>query len=776
MLIASLLLITSLQAFPQRVLVRGEVIEFDAGGAAQASVTGTGLTLTAAQGKLKLDTSRLRPGSYTLEVGNAKHPFTLAAKPHPERYPLWKWGGTAPKSFAYYRERGFTSVGSPMVSAPLEDSHRTVRDIRLSLDEAARQGLDYSIYLNPLYDPGLKADTSLLAERYEGTKMAQPYPRNAKVVAHAKATAQRATDLFGGYPAWRQSLLGSEFQLDYNFASDAAAIARSEANVDVRTAGIYRQPKENMPVNGVIADSNPRYQFLKWWYHRGMGDAALNETMSQDLRASRSELLTWHDPFRLAPVVGSAKGLGAISTWTYAHPDMTRLYSVRVLQAAARHDRQKAMQTITLFQYPRFVQSVTGNDAGSLENDKPGGNNFFTAGPDFAKQALWLVFSQRPDIIGIYFGGALQPDDPNVDQNRASPETFNAIGKVARELIEPYGPTILAGTPLKPKVAVLLSAAAIWLGESPKNAGYATEQILPYASLLAMNQIPFDVVLDEDVAGGRLSGYDVLIMPQAGALTQSMVNQLKQFSSRGGDVIADASLKADIGTVTKTNYDFTFQTKVDGVALAAGQAVLAEENRRRMETYAADLGKLITVDRYARADSPRALVNTVDAGDLKLVFVVNDNRTGGPRFGAGKLHLEKGVALETNVTLPSSGLVFDAMTGQTVKSGRHTLPAAEGRLFAVLPEATTVTVQAGTTISGTVKLKSGKAIRGAFPLRVEVIEPDGTMNKEFSRSITAKDGAFSIPFPAAVNDPKGAWTVRVTDLVTRQKVETTVTR
>lgn len=769
MLIASLLLITSLQAFPQRVLVRGEVFEFNATSA--ATVTGTGLTLTPSQGKVRLDTNQLRPGSYTLEVGNAKHPFTLAAKPNLERYPLWKWGGTAPKSFAYWRARGFTSVGSPMITAPLDPDHKTIRDIRLSLDEAAKQGLDYSIYLNPLYYPGLRADPSLLAERYEGTKMTQPYPRNAKVLAHARATARRVSELFGDYPAWRQSLLGSEFQLDYNFASDAAAIARSEANVDVRTAGIYRQPKENMPVNGVIADTNPRYQFLKWWYHRGMGDAALNEAMAQVL-GSR---LTWHDPFRLAPVVGSAKGLGAISTWTYAHPDMTRLYSVRVLQAAARHDRQKAMQTITLFQYPRFVESVN-SDTGSLENDKPGGNNFFTAGPDFAKQALWLVFSQRPEIIGIYFGGALQPDDPNVDKNRASPETFDAIGEVARELIEPYGPTILAGTPLRPKVAVLLSAAAIWLGESPKNAGYATEQILPYASLLAMNQIPFDVVLDEDVAGGRLSGYDVLIMPQAGALTQSMVNQLKQFSSRGGDVIADASLKADIGKVTKTHYDFTFQTKVDGVALAGGQAILAEENRRRMETYAADLGKLITIDRYARADSPRALVNTVDAGDLKLVFVVNDNRATGPRFGAGKLHLEKGVALETNVTLPSSGVVFDAMTGQTVKSGRHTLPAAEGRLFAVLPEATTVTVQAGTTISGTVKLKSGKALRGAFPLRVDVIEPDGTLNREFSRSIAAKDGAFSIPFPAAINDPKGAWKVRVTDLVTRQTVETTVTR
>lgn len=772
MLIASLVLITSLQALPARVVVRGEVVEIDAGSATQATVTGTGLTLTPAQGKFKLDTTQLRPGSYTLEIGTAKHAFTLAPKPNPERYPLWKWGGTAPKSFAYWRERGFTSVGSPMITAPLEDSHRTVRDIRLSLDEAAKHGLDYSIYLNPLYDPGLKTDPSVLAERYEGTKMTQPYPRNAKVLAHARATARQATELFGDYPAWRQALLGSEFQLDYNFAADAAGIARSEANVDVRTAGIYRQPKENLPVNGVIADSNPRYQFLKWWYHKGMGDAALNEAMAQ-LLGSR---LTWHDPYRLAPVVGSSRGLGAISTWTYAHPDMTRLYSVRVLQAAARQDRQKAMQTITLFQYPRFVQSVTGNDAGSLENDKPGGNNYFTAGPDFAKQALWLTFSQRPDIIGIYFGGALQPDDPNVDKNRASPETFDAIGEVAREMIEPYGPAMLAGSPTKPKVALLMSAAAIWLGDSPKNVGYPTEQVLPYASLLAMNQIPFDVLFDEDVAAGRLSGYEVLIMPQAGALTQSMVNQLKQFTSRGGDVIADASLKADIGSVTKTSYDFSFQTKVDGVALAAGQAVLAEENRRRMEAYADDLGKLVTVDRLVKADSPRALVNTVDLGDLKLAFIVNDNRTTGPRFGTGKLHFEKGVVLDTNVTLPSGGVAMDAITGQTVKSGRMTLPAAEGRLIALMPEPTTITVTAGANIAGTVKFASGKSVRGAFPLRVEVVEPDGTLNKEFSRSITAKDGTFSLAFPAAVNDPKGAWKVRVTDLVTRKVVEATVTR
>ena len=774
-------------ASPNRVYVRGEDLTVEAPGATAATVVGTPLSASINGSKLTLSTSALRPGSYTLELSGGqvrRLTFEVAPAPPADRFPLWRWGGTAPRSFAYYRDRGFTSVGSPMITGVLSGSEKTVRDIQLSLDEAARQGLDYSIYLNPLYDPQWKNAPASLAERFDGAKMSQAYPRNGGVVDHARAVASRTAELFSGYPAWRQSLLGSEFQLDYNFGSDAAALARNEANIDVRTAGIYRQPKENLPVNGVIEDTNSRYRFLSWWYHRGMGDAALNEAMSILLRSRKPDLLTWHDPYRLAPVSGSARGLGAVSTWTYAQPDMTRLYSTRILQAAARIDRQRAMQTITLFLYPRFVESVA-NDTGSLENDRPGGSSYYTAGPDFARQALWLVFSQRPDIMGIYFGGALQPDAPNVDVRRASPNTFDAIGDVSRRLIEPYGPTVLAGTPLKPKVALLMSAAAIWLGESPKNVGYPTEQVLPYASLLAMNHIPFDVVLDEDVLAGRLSGYEILVMPQAGALTRTMVSQIQRFTAGGGKVVADASLKADIGPATKTNFDFTFQSRVDGVALAKGEAITADENRRRMEAFATELGKLLKVDRFAWADSPRVLVNTVDAGDLKLVFAVNDNRDFGSRFGAAKLHMEKGVPLPTRLTVSGKGVAYDTETGQQVASPiTTTLPAAEGKLFAVLPEANpVVSVSAPTSLTpgkvspivGTVKFPSGKAPRGAYPLWIEVIDPSGT-NREFTRSLAAKDGTFSLPFIPAVNDPAGTWKVEVTDLVTRKKVSATFTR
>lgn len=776
-------LLLGLTQSPDRVLVRGEVLEVPAPGATSAEVVGTTLKPTIVNGNVKVDTGALRPGTYQLKTAAGTSTFLVAAKPNPNRYALWKWGGTAPRSFGYYRERGFTGVGSPMISTVLDENDKTVRDIRLSLNEAAKFGLDYSIYLNPLYDPRWKTDPSVQAERFDGQKMAQPDPRNPAVVADAKAVATRAAELFAEYPAWKQALLGSEFQLDYNFSTATAALARSEANVDVRTAGIFKQPKENLPVNGVIDDSNPRYRFLTWWYHRGMGDAAVNEAMSNILRAKRNDLFTWHDPYRLAPVSGSAKGLGAISSWTYAQPDMTRLYFTRVLQAAARADRQRAMQTITLFLYPRFVEPVAG-DAGSLENDKPGGSRYFTAGPDFAREALWLVFSQRADIIGIYFGGALQPDAPGVDANLASPETFDAIGEVSKTLIEPYGPAVSAGALVKPKVAVLLSAASIWLGGSPKQVGYPNEQILPYTSLLAMNHIPFDVVLDEDVVAGRLSDYDVLVMPQGGAITQSMANQIRQFTGQGKKVVADASLVADVGPVNKTSYDFSFQAKVDGVALAKGEAVTADAARAKMEAYAKDLGNLIKVDKMAYADSPRALVNVVSGGDARYVFVVNDNRDYGPRFGAAKLHMEKGVALPTKLNIQGKA-IYDSMTGEKVgNSFTATLPPAQGKLYVVLPEADpvvsvvapkTFTPGQAAPITGTIKFPSGKQPRGSYPLFIEVTDPSGK-NNEFSWSITAKDGAFSLPFLPAVNDPTGTWRVRVTDLVTRKVVETSFER
>lgn len=748
-------------------IVSSQPAEVDTGGFQRATVQPSG--------EYRLETAKLAPGTYTVtaksgaSTGTLK--VTLVDAPNPDRFPIWKWGGTAPRSFAYYAQRGFTGVGSPMVSAPLVPGAKSTTDIKLSLDEALRHGFDYGLYLNPLLDARWKGLPETLAERHDGQKLPIPYPRDPSVKSFAEEVARSVAATFGKHPAFGQALLGSEFQLDYNFGERAATYGMAEAGVDVRTAAIVNQPAANKPKDGVIEDDNPRYRYLKWWFHRGMGDAEVNSAMARILAGENPRALSWHDPYRLAPVRGSAEGLGALSTWTYAQPDMTRLLYTRVLQAAAKPSGQRVMQTITLFLYPRFVQSVAGSVTG-LENDKPGGNDYFTAGPDFATEAIWMAFSQRPDVLGVYFGGLLQPDDPNVERERASPETFDAIGKVVRDLVEPYGPAIRAGRPMRARVAVLLSAASLWLGENPRNVGYPNEQILPYCSLLAMNHIPFEVILDEDVTAGRLSDFEVLVMPQAGAITRSMLERIQRFAASGGKIVADKALSSEVKAAIRTDYDFTFQRRVDGVELSKGNAVTAEENRKNMEALAADLrGKFPQTTKFAEADSPRAIVNVVENGPLKFVFVVNDNRELGPRFGSSKLHLEKGTPLTTRVTIRTGDPVYDVSTGEKVPAGSFAaqLPGAGGKLFVVVPQGipdptvSIPTMEAGkpARIVATLGPKSG-----GYPVRIEILDPTGKPRVDWY--LATKDGAASATFLPAENDPAGTYTVRVTDLVTRK--------
>jgi len=697
--------------------------------------------------------------------------FALVPEPvmDPIRYPVWKWGGTAPRSFAYYKARGFTGVGSPMISAPLDPASKTAKDVKLSLDEAAKIGLDYSIYLNPLMDPSLRSDPDVLAERYDGQKLAIPYPRQPKVIAHAERTAESVLALFKGAPAWKQSLLGSEFQLDYDFGKLATDFGRSEANADTRAGFVVNQPAENLPKDGLVADDNNRMRTQEWWFHRGMGDASLNRRMADILNAGKPDLLTWHDPFRLYPSRTAAEGLGAISTWTYAFPDMTRLLYTRVLQRAAKESGQKAIQTITLYLYPRFVEATQGA-VGSTENDKPTGEDAYTAGPDFAREALWLVFSQRPDGIAFYHAGKLSPDDPAVDKGRASPETFDAIAEVVRVLVEPYGPSLLAGTPMPAQAAVLLSGTALTLGRSPKLVGYPNEQILPFCSLLAMNHVPFDVLFDQDVVSGKLDGYKLLVLPQAGALTRTMAEKIRSFTSRGGVVIADRSLAAEVPGAIRTDYDFTFQRQVDGTELAKGTAITGEENRRRMEGFAADLrSKLPKLDAVATADSPRAIVNVVNVGSCRFVFVVNDNRECGPRFG-GKLMLDRGVPLRTKVDIAWDGPIYEATTGQRMPSSSFTadLPAAEGKLFVCLPsEPPTPTIESVSVKDGVCSVEARLGVGAAYPASLELLDAGGQTLARWG--VTSKDGRLAVRF----NMPPGTdreLRIRVTDLATRQSI------
>lgn len=778
----------------------GAVVRFDAGGWLPAEIAAT------ADAAYTLDTSLLRAGDYDVharllhggrELAAAVFPLSVGPERNPQRYPVYRWHMIPHEDFGWWQARGFNGfVGG---SSQERQTGQSDADIRAMFDESARWGFDAGSYIHPLQSQRWIGVPEVLAQPLpdRGSELGRgkPYPRHPEVVAHAEALAWSWLDRFGDYPTWRHALLTTEFDLRSNFSPLARRLAQEEAGVDLEeVASLDNLPPEHRPQNGLIEDDNPRLRYLRWWWHTGLGDALVNERMSDVIKTKRPDLLTWHDPYRLAAVRGASRGLDAISTWTYCHPDTRRMLYTAALQAAARAEGQKVMQSITLYLYGRFVVPLGGATA-VLGDDYAGRDPFYTAGPDFARETTWLAFSQRPDLLCYYNHSSHSPYLPGLDPDIASPETFDAIGETVHELVEPYGPMVLAARRPPAEVAVLMSAVAEWFGGMPKHVGYPNEQFLPYCALLAMNHVPFEVLLDDDILEGALDRYSTLVLPRAGVLTRGMHAAIQAFLQRGGKVIADSSLRATLPGAIITRYDFTSQNLLDGRALAEGRAITAEEDRATQEGYAADLKQhLAHLAPPATASSPRVVINTLEAGAATLLFLVNADKTYGPRFGEHRLHMEEGVRLTTEVRVPVTGrpALYDALArkpisyrledGQAVFSIE--LPAARGRLVAVYPEEVgtpqidlTAEVEPGQVapIRVTVPGASGRPLAVAHPLHVEMIDPQGRRS-EYTRFAACADGEYTLPFRPALNDPPGTWTVRITELIAGQSAEATFLR
>jgi len=605
---------------------------------------------------------------------------------------------------------------------------------------------------------------------------------------------------FGAYPALRHALMCSEYQTPRASHPEALRLAQSDVGLDPGdnplTFTLARRRAAMAAVaaecqDGLIPDDHPSYRFLKWWCERGHGTNALNEQMARILHAARPDIITWHEPYRLAPVRKSHTGLDMVVTWTYGHPEIRRLYYTTYLRAAARTEQQRVGQDITLFVYGHFVMPIRKSAA---RRDTPGRDPFFTAGPDYAREATWLVFSQRPDVLMYYAAGSLHFANKALDPAVSSPETFDAIGELSRALIEPYGPAVLDCRHWQPEVAVLASAVGVWFPDGKRPPGYPNDATMPFATLLVRNHVPFDVLLDDDVLEGKLKDYRLLVMPYSPTLTQNMAERIDEFTGRGGKAIANQPFRAALPNVAVTHYDLSCWHRLSG--RRTDDMVTYDEYEQTMETYARRLAEhLLPLARPASADTPRVMSNSLDGGDVQYHFFINDERRYGPRFGKHRLRRELGARLtaELRVAAGSRPVLYDVMGHKRIQYGAQagqavftaTLPPAQGKLIAALPEpiqAVNVALPQAAVLGSpvTMKLKvlgdSGRPLVGSLPLRVDVIDPTGRPT-EWCRYTTTRRGRQGIAlftWTPAVNDVAGQWTVKVKDMIAGKQTTATL--
>ena len=772
------------------------------------------------EGHYQVDTSLLRAGDYEVRAQlqrNGAHlgelivfPMTIAPERNPQRFPVLHWGGLPAQELGWWADRGFNAAVVMDMNDPVDAAGYEAR-IRV-LDEAARCGVDAHAYLYPLLSRRWEKDETVHCLPPSGASgpgetidsqvvnAKAVYPRHPLVLEYARRTAEDLINLFGEYPSLRGVSMSSEYNTPFCVNSLVKKLAKEEAGIDL-SAVLHHEwltppyaidpaklPPELQPKNGIIPDDHLIYRFLKWWWELGHGISVHNAEMAKVIKAKQPNVMTWHDPYREAPVYKSNVGLDCISTWTYGYPDIKRLCYTTVLRAAAKREQQKVMQTITFLTYASFV-APPGPDGANFGTYIPGegAGFFFVKGPDYAREATWLVMSQRPDVLCYYYMPSA--DKPTVDPFADSPETTDAVGEVTRMLVEPFGPMILQCRRVKSNVAVLLSGSAVWFSNSRLWNGYPNEQILPYCGLLMMNHVPFEVLLDDDIIAGELRHYDTLVIPRGDTLTQSAHQRIVDFARSGKKVIATGSLRAHVPGAIITDFDFSFEYEVDGGALAAGKAVKADEYRTRMEDYAEHLKPLLTdITRPAESDSKRALINTLESGNIRYIFVVNDDRTYGPRFGQWKLDQDLGVRQVAKVRFATQGhpTLYDALERKpvtyTTRDGKAefdvTLPPARGSLIAVLPESVarveivvSPKCERGKRCLITVRILggSGEPFTGALPLRIDLIDPRERLNEYSRYAATDVNATHQLAWLPGLNDVSGVWRAEVTELLSGTK-------
>lgn len=822
---------------PRRAFYRGEIIALDvrvsndgdalAGGVVTADLDGTASASVAigalepggsAAARLSIPTAALRCDTYPLKVAFHLDETELAAttanvalamRPNPDRLMVWLWAGSGGK---WYREHGFTSWSGMAWNSLDEDK---IAATRRALDEGLLAGGDCLLRANgglrdlmhetfddpdALYDGLLGWYTQRVAA---GTHKPLPNPFHPEVARRQNAANRVLMEFARDYPQIRTAFFNTEV-VDTMHVNRNAAGKQLMRDMLGFTEDDFGEPRFVAP--GVIADDDPQYLFRKFAYQHGKGITLANRRTAEMIKRYRRDITIISDPFREAALYDLYPGLDAIETWTYTNPDPKLMLYIETLRAACKPTSQIPINVVTLLNYP-----------GELDTS----DQWMLMGPGRTAVTSWINLSRAPKIVGYYYSSACPPPGKPGD-HRVPYETSLKIKELAERVYQPLGPMITQLDIEPRRIAVLSSESSRVHGTSPRLLGhYGNMQIYHFYTVLAMAHLNADVVFDETIERFGLDDYDVLVLPKCDVLTESVHRTIQDFQKRGGLVIADQYLGAELPGAVTFDFDFTYRDKVSAKAIAENKmyaqwddqlepdsaelkqvkGVTALDDQKIMESYAARLRETLRgrVDPDVSSDSPTVLLNMLEKDQVKYLVVINDKRSYDERLGRFKSVLGKLEPQTAVVRLHREDLrervAYDVLSRERLEviDGAMTVELTDlgGTIVALYPKAigamsieSPAQVRAGSACEIRVLMydEDGAPLSGMQPIRLTLTPPGGLAERitsegasggasgttsgagDFSGYYGAARGVLRVPFVAAANDPRGPWTIEAVDL------------
>ncbi len=804
---------------PPATAVEGAVLFADIGGllTQQARIVDIGPG-SRTPCRLTVPTQLLKAGSYTVEcelrsdsglLASARVPISIAPRWNPDRMRVWLWphdhfgqnveklDDMTRKQLAWYADIG---VNSFVPHGEINWEKLQVFDHALA--NGWEMGVQLSGSINDEFE-GLPAEARYTGHREH--EMNDPY--HPEVARRQNEKNDEAMRVVRQFPGVKTSFFNSEI-VDHMLGIETPMAKQLHAAKMGPTA-----PHEFIEP-GVIPDNDEglvkRLHSMRW----GDGLTEANARAGRVAHRHDPTHVVFTDPLRRYSAYGRFRDMDLVSTWTYTNPDPKFMLYIETLIAAAKPTGQGVMHTVTLLNYPGAI----------FPKDK----GWTLMGPDRLVETSWINLSRRPDGLSVYLSSACDPfdteegvrgdfdQDPRIPYDM-NPPTFEAFGEFTREVVQPYGPMISKLARAPRRAAVLSSESSRAYSDSPNLVGYyGPYQIYSLYTLLAMIHVPADVIFDETIALDGLDDYDLLVLPKCDTLTKTVHDRILAFQERGGLVVSDQYLRASIPGSLNFDFDFTYRDRVTASAIADSkdyaqwddridvekaemrelEGVSAGVDQRSMEEYAAQLrdGLEGKVARDVDCSSPTALLNMLQHGQAKYLFVVNDLRKYGDRAGKHRAMLDEAVPQTVTITLKNCTsdelFVYDMLERKRLDTTRREgtcefdvdLPAPGGKIIALLPQKPAeIEILAPKRITSRgvpcridvlVKDADRRLVTGAQPLKVEITDPDGDVS-EFSDYYAAESGVLGVDFVPALNDHAGKWTVDVTDLTAGLRASTT---
>ncbi|HUW30283.1 MAG TPA: hypothetical protein VM223_01585, partial [Planctomycetota bacterium] len=362
-------------------------------------------------------------------------------------------------------------------------------------------------------------------------------------------------------------------------------------------------------------------------------------------------------------------------------------------------------------------------------------------------------------------------------------------------IIHTYGP-MLADLQMEPKVAVYMPfRQSAYDDVDPKLP--ADSQTLTYDAIhkLLVAGFTADVLTDEMIDAGRLADYKVVILSGLRYTTAKYRKLLDDFAANGGRLFHDESttmvpqgstpLGVRFGDFMFAADQWTFNALPDdGHTYLFNRAKAAAPRIREMLDP--------VVPRFVQTDNPDILTATRTFGDATYTFVI-DNLY--PSWGANKGGPYGWETYEATLMPQRTSVLLRADAGPTYElfSQREMGTAKDGRkqidvdmaytpfrVFVTLPKpiaALEITSQPSAAPGELIAVKvrplaaDGAAINASIPLRVQLVDPAGRIDRELYR---AADPEYAESLVLYTDSKPGRWLLRVKELVSGREAETPV--